>query len=161
MSEAYRRGLLDSCYVMERWAASLGIPEVPVKAIIRRRSTPIPLTGTTCREPGNVGEDVAKRSRRSALAGHSPPHRCGEQAAAPSEINRVAQDPAVLGGNREVKHKVVVLGGEWGGRPEIPKCSWERNRAGEMRGTREVRVMSQRSAVPEGRQAHFKKCSIE
>lgn len=101
---------------MERWAASLGIPEVPVKAIIRRHSTPIPLIGTTCKEPGNVGEDVAKRSRRSALAGHSPPRRCGEQAAAPSEINRVAQDPAVLllGGNREVKHKVVMFGGRVG-----------------------------------------------
>lgn len=37
-----------------------------------------------------------------------------EAGGCPSEINRAAQDPAVLGGNREVKHKVVVFGGRVG-----------------------------------------------
>lgn len=147
--------------MMERWAASLGIPDVPVKAIIRRRSTPIPLIGTTCREPGNAGEDVAKRSRRSALAGHSPPRRCGKQAAAPVRSTVRPRTRESWVGTERSNTRSSCLGGEWGGRPEIPKCSWERNRAGKMRGTREVRAMSQRSAVPEGRQAHFKKCSIE
>ena len=103
MSEAYRRGELNSCCVMERWAASLGTPEVLVKAIIRIHSPLIPLIGTTCREPENVSEGVAKRGPRALLVGYGPSRQCGEQVAAPSETNRVAQGPAILllGGNRE------------------------------------------------------------
>lgn len=66
-------------------------------------SPPIPLIGTTCREPENVGEGVAKRGPRALLVGYGPPRQRGEQVAAPSETNRAAQGPAslLLGGNRE------------------------------------------------------------
>ena len=82
--------------MMERQTASLGTPEVPVKAILRLHSAPIPLMGTTCREPENVREDVAKRSPRALLVGYSPSRQHGEQVAAPREIDRVTQDPAIL-----------------------------------------------------------------
>ena len=69
---------------------------MPVKAILRLHSAPIPLIGTSCREPENVSEDVVRRSPHALLVGYSPSLQRGEQVAAPGEINHVTQDPAIL-----------------------------------------------------------------